>query len=415
MRKYLFPLSLVFSLLVLFVVAGCSDVLMAPSGEGPRSLGKQAAAEVYFEPQMGVNYNGQFDRINYRDLQRTETTWVRGFVDFFQFYENPKKLKDDRRLQKYLELKDNGYKTILNIKWNFRRRGGFPEPKSREMKDYKQFLHKLLMEVWSETDILIVGNEPFIESKKGERGEELVTFYKEIAREVHNFKKGRGRGGGKGLGIRDVPIYVGAFNNLYLKGWQTEAVEELFAFARSEPWIAGVDLHIHHGGTRQMLEFLNYADARLRSDQRFLVTEFSLVKHFRRNMEETIPAAFASEYGWDPGTKNYQYIDHALKNPVPRAEWGDFLSKSYWYENRTRYLRNAYRRFKRYDKFYIATYAMRQSFPFNRDFGRNTPPWILNGIYANRTVRPDSETGQNQFNYAWIEDFVAIQNGIFDD
>lgn len=32
-------------------------------------------------PALGVNYNGQFDRIRYADLERTGTTWVRGFVE----------------------------------------------------------------------------------------------------------------------------------------------------------------------------------------------------------------------------------------------------------------------------------------------------------------------------------------------
>ena len=405
MKKPL-QLSVVFFLLV---TAGCSDAVVAPEDESTPEEDEEEKSS--FEPHLGVNYNGQFDRINDTDLERTQTTWVRGFVDFFQFYERPEKLETDQRLQKYLALKGNGYKTILNIKWNFRDREGFPALGSSEMKSYKQFLRELLETVWPETSILVIGNEPFIESKKGERGERLVAFYREIAQVVREFRENRG---GE-LGNGDLPIYVGAFNNLYLQGWQTEGVDDLFAFVRDEPWIAGVDLHIHHGGTKQMNDFLDYASDRIRDDQRMLITEFSLVKHWKNKSKEPIPEAFAEEYGWDPATPNYAYIDYALKNPVARAEWVDFLSSSYWFENRTQYLRNAWQRFTRYDAFYVATYAMRQSFPFDRDFTGSTMPWVLNGLYANRTVRPHPETDHNQFNYAWIEDFIAIQNGIVEN
>lgn len=415
-------LSFLFTLLIAFSITGCNDSLNNITKPSEQELKKTSAASagtpLLFEsdkaPQIGVNYNGQFDMVNFNDLERTQTTWVRGFIDFFQFYPDHHKLINHPRIEKYLALKDNGYKTILNIKWNFHNKS-FPDPGSQEMKDYKKYLKKLLDRVWKHTDIIVAGNEPFIESRKSERGPKLVAFYKEVAKEIHEYKKGKGIGVGEGKGIRDVPIYIGAFNNLYWPGWRTDAVRELLAFAEEKPWIAGIDLHIHHGGFKQLRRAINFINNKIRDDQKFLITEYSLVKHFRRKVKERISGVFAEKYGWDPDTKAYQYIDFALKNQVPRKEWVDFLSNSYWFENRKRYLRNSYKLFKSYDKFYIATFAMRQSFPFNRDFNRNTWPWILNGLFANRTVEADPETGQNQFNYGWIEDFLKIQNGFYDN
>ena len=397
-------------LIALFATTGtgCGDAPVEPEEKNPEEKSSSLPAG----PALGVNYNGQLDRIRYADLERTETTWVRGFVDFFQLYEQPSLWRQDRRLQRYLALESRDYETILNVKWNFRGRdAGVPPAGSDRMKNYKQFLRELLAAVWEETSLLVIGNEPFIESKKGERGERLVGFYKEIAQTVRDFRENRGAD----LDNANLPIYVGAFNNLYLEGWQTEATDALFAFARNTEWIAGADLHIHHGHPAQMRAFLDYADARLRSDQRLLVTEFSLVKHWASSTTQTIPDAFAENYGWASDTRVYEYIDYALKHPVPRAEWVDFLSGGDWFENRTRYLRNAYQMFTSYDKFYVAAYAMRQSFPFDRNFTGETPPWVLNGLLANRTVRPDPETGRNQFKYAWIEDFRAVQRGAFDD
>lgn len=415
-------LRTVLPLFILVTVAGCSDSV-TKSGNVSESILTDKIDNALSEkaqmsgesavPQIGVNYNGQFDMVDFNDLERTKTQWVRGFIDIFQFYPDNKELIHHPRIEKYLALKENGYQTILNVKWDFNKKS-FPEPDSREMKEYKKFLKKLLDRVWKSTDIIVAGNEPFIESKKSERGPELVAFYKEIAGEINDYKTGKGIGDGEGKGIRDVPIYIGAFNNLYLPGWQTQAVEDLLEFTNETPWIAGIDLHIHHGGFLQLSQALDFVENKIRADQKILITEYSLVKHFRSRLKETIPGNFASEYGWSPDTKNFQYIDFALKNQVPRQEWVDFLSSSYWFENRKRYLRNSYQLFKTYDKFYIATYAMRQSFPFNRDFTGNTMPWILNGLYANRTVQADPEIGENQFNYGWIDDFLRIQEGFFD-
>lgn len=348
--------------------------------------------------KVGVNVNGQFDVMKFENLKRSGTTWVRGFLDFFQLYPDPGNLDTDKRVQNYLKLSDQGYKTILNIKWNFSNRS-FPDSAGTEMREYKSYLHKLLDKVWDQTDIIVVGNEPFIESQKSERDERLVSFYRQVARAVKAYRDGTGK---------EIPIYLGAFNNLYLDGGRTQSVNKLLSFANSTSWIAGVDTHIHHSDLDQINDFLDYVTLRIRNDQRILVTEFSIKDHFRSKMGENIPGQFASDYGWDPATKNYQYLDSALKHPVPRKEWEDFLSESYWFENRKKYVWNAYLCFTEYQKFHIATYALRQSYPFNTDFTSDTTPWILNGLFANRTVRPDTATGQDQFNYAWIDDFRAI-------
>lgn len=414
-------LSTILIALFILIASGCSDHIDNINGGNLKNKLQNTAKQhpnrsvSNFSPQVGVNYNGQFDRVKFKDLERTQTTWVRGFIDFFQFYQNPEKLRTDQRMQKYLELKDHGYKTILNIKWNFHNRD-FPEPGSETMEKYKAFLRRLLNKVWMQTDIIVAGNEPFIESKKSERGDRLVTFYKEIAKTINNFKKGIGSANDMALdrGADKPALYIGAFNNLYWPGWRTDAVKSLLSFVKEKPWISGIDLHLHHNGFRQLHQAIDFAVDKIRDNQHFLITEYSLVKHFRDKMEEPIPQQFADKYGWDPGTKNYQYLDFALKNPRTRPEWVDFLSESYWFENRKRYLRNSYNLFKQYDKFYVATYAMRQSFPHNRDFTRSTWPWILNGLYANRTVVPLPSNGQTQFNYYWINDFRRIQNGFFD-
>jgi hypothetical protein len=351
--------------------------------------------------RLGVNYNGQFNFIDFNNIQRTRTEWVRGFIDFFQFYAHPDQLQNDSRIVDYLQLEDHGYKTILNIKWDFSNKN-FPDTSSGEMAGYESFLVKLLDRVWDKTSIIVIGNEPFIESKTTNRGPALVRFYERVAHDVERYEDQKGPNG-------HIPIFMGAFNNLYLASWQTNSVNDLLSFVYKDSSIAGVDLHIHHDDISQIKTEMDYVNGKIRNDQRILITEFSLVKYFESKLNLTIPTVFANNYGYDTQMKNYQYIDKALKNPVEQAEWNDFLKSSVWFESHKKYLLNAFNIFKGYYKVAVATYGIRQSYPPGKDFTVNTMPWILNSIYANRTVKPDA-SGLTPFNYGWIDDFLQAQD-----
>ncbi len=393
--RHSYFLILFFLISLAIVSSACNDNPTNSSEEEEQNPPEEVSPPAQ---EIGINVNGQYNLMKFNNIDRSGTTWVRGFLDFFQLYPDEANIDNDDRIQNYIKVSEEGYKNILSIKWNFRNRS-FPEPGSSEMDDYKAYLEKLLNKIWTYTDIIVIGNEPFIESKPDERGDQLIDFYEEIGHYINNYRENNNH---------DIPIYVGAFNNLYLDGWRTETANKMFSFANSNSWVAGVDVHIHHAGIDQINDFLDYTTHRINENQKVLISEFSLKDHFRTKTDENIPEDFANEYGYDPDMQNYQYLDSALKNNVPRQEWVDFLSSSYWFENRKRYIWNAFQRFKSYDEFHIATYALRQSYPFNQDFTVNTDPWILNGLFGNRTVVSDPETGQDQFNYAWIEDFQAI-------
>jgi hypothetical protein len=390
-------------------VLGCLLALSAGCGSGA-SAGKKtregdSAAAVRSKagpPFLGVNFNEHCDHINFRDMARTHTRWARAFIEFFRLYPDTAALLQDARVNGYCSLKDSGYHTILNIKWNFHRRN-FPRPGSKEMGRYEAYLTKLLDRVWPKTDILVVGNEPFIETRPSESGAPLVSFYEEISRFIRRYEQSGSR--------RQIPLFMGAFNNLYLKDWRTPAVGELLSFARETPWIAGVDIHIHHGEMDQVNSSVDYVNGRIRDNQRILVTEFSFVKYFQTKMDSLIPASFARRYGFSGSTKNYAFINYAIHHPVPRSEWVDFLKNSKWFEDHKGYLRGCYRVFSAFPKVMGATYCLRQQWRAGKDFTMHQKPWILNGIMAPVTVRPDPRSGQTSFNYAWYRDFFAIQEG----
>jgi hypothetical protein len=336
---------------------------------------------------LGVNYNESFQDINFGELARTKTKWVRGFIDVFLHYDN-NDLVTNPRIVSYVALKDSGYKTVLNLKFNFITRP-YPAVNSNLWNSYIAFLDKILDRVIAKTDVIVVGNEPFIESETSNYDEPLNSFYKAAANRVNDYLKTHNL---------QRPIFVGSFDNIYQGDRQTATgVLNLLNFVKNTSWIAGIDLHIHHTDVSEIGTVLNFVNDKIRSNQRIIVTEYSLMKWWRSHLNDDLSSDFiaaanvsASDniYPPPPGvTKVWQYIDYALKNPRKMEEWNAFHQNTPWLETRKVYLCNSYKAFKANPKFWLATYAAKQSYPFTADFTSNTDPWILNSLFTGRTVQ----------------------------
>src|SRR5687767_9140287 len=55
---------------------------------------------------------------------------------------------------------------------------------------------------------------------------------------------------------------------------------------------------------------------------------------------------------------------------------------------------------------FLTFYALRQSYPLNIDFTANTDPWVLNGLFMNRSV--ELLNGRSQKSYSFPDQFVQI-------
>jgi len=346
--------------------------------------------------EVGVNFNQSLQHSVPEDLNRVETTWVRGFLRFFPMYNNPEQLNEDPDLDDFLELQDHGFKTILSIKYNFHDKA-IPNVNSEEMANYKDFMQQVLDRVWGQIDIIVVGNEPFIESRSEDRNTVLVDFYQEMTRLVNAYRENHSH----------IPIYFGAFNRLDLPHRRYEGVKDMLEYVKNTSWMDGVDLHIHHKTQEQMISMIDYAQERIRTDQKIIITEFSLVWYWKDHMDETISEYFADYYDYDPTWKNYEYIDYALKNPRAKDEWSDFLKNSDWFVAKEHYLWDSYQVFKDYPQFHVATYSYRIT--WGDSFDENSNPWLLNSLFTTETVEPDPVTGEPQLHYAFFEDFLRIQ------
>ena len=356
--------------------------------------------------QMGVNLNEQADVADMRDIQDSKTRWVRSFVEVIDLYKAGN-INTDAKIAAYNSLKAKGYKTVLSLKFNFLK-NGFPAKDGQDWNNYLSFINTLLAKVMPYTDVLVVGNEPFIEAAPATWNEPLNSFYKAACNLVHNYFEQNNI---------NKPIFLGAFDNMYQSAQQTNAgYLNLLTFARTTSYLAGIDLHIHHNTASEMTSALQFAASKIRTDQKMLVTEFSLMKYWRSYNDSAIAPAFLKAAAADPldsiklppatVTKNYQYIDYALKNPRPAAEWYAFWANSPYLAAKSSYLCTAYQSFLATGNVYLSFYALRQSYPDNTDFMVSTAPWVLNGLYLNRSVR--QVDGRNQKSYSFLDQFQKI-------
>ncbi|GFE86542.1 hypothetical protein [Steroidobacter agaridevorans] len=345
--------------------------------------------------EIGVNFNGMLARIDQGDLARAKTTWIRGFVDYYQFRSGAKNVATDPGLEALSQAHQAGYKTIINIKFDFTSKN-FPTT-AAQIDTELNYLDTLLAALYADCDIIVIGNEPFIESISSQRGAPLFNFYTAAAERTKTYKDGQSR---------KIPLYIGAFNRLWEAGRQTEATP-LLQYAEATPWLAGVDLHIHHSANAEIDNVFAFVNPRIRGDQKILVTEYSLMHHWKAHLNDPIPAQLAAQYGRPAQWKVWEYINYVQDDPVTRPEWVAFLQNSPWFENRKDYIANSYAKFAANAKFNIGAYAMYQGyFP---GFNASTDPWILNPLFVNQTVMPNPSTGLNQTNYSYFDAFRALQ------
>ena len=349
-------------------------------------------------PHLGVNYNGLSRNYVARDVARTGAGWARAFIDMFALEDaGEPALASNRDIAALGRMHADGYKVLVSLKYDFSRpdRSTFSsDPNGQPFHDLSAFTTKVLDIVYPNADMLVVGNEPFIEVPgPGQRdSNDLVLFYQHMADYVLMYRANHGR---------DIPLYVGAFNNLHEPAWRGSGAVALLGYAKSTPGIAGVDLHLHAGSVSEMRAAFDWAHSQLGDQKSFISTEFSLVQYFKTQLTQPIDTNFAKQYGVDATWKVYQYLDYALKNARPRAEWVDFLKASPWFVAVQSSLADAVDLLHE-KSFAVATYAMVQS---QTGIGPTTAPWALNALYCNRTCVPDAATGESQFNYQWIDSF----------
>lgn len=370
-----------------------------------KELPKKGGQKTY----MGVNYNECLspDFVRFSELKNSKTTWVRSFITFFDLYNKythgDEDWNKDPRLVTYQKLQDSGYKTVLNIRYMFSRyKLKIPLKNTKRFTAYMNFTDSLLEVVLPETDVIVAGNEPFIGAPKGEKEKQIVVdFYKAVAKRIHSYLQSH---------HLDIPIFIGAFENAdELFRENNPAYNQLLAFAKKTAWVNGVDVHIHHTYNKDIRKAMDYINAKIRPDQKIIVTEFSLKKWWDLHLKENIDSTFKQKYALHDIDKVWQYLNYSLKHPRPRKEWNDWNRMTSWLSNRRHYIRNAWGIFNSYPNFWLAFYSFKLKAPHS--FTKNTSGWILNSLLVNNTV--EHQANGDAYGRIWfMNDFKAIQKGM---
>ncbi|MGP3972631.1 hypothetical protein ACTWQF_01110 [Streptomyces sp. 8N114] len=377
------------------LAAGCST---GPDDHGgrPSEGGDLAEGPV---GALGANFNEDAASVTFSELRNLATGWLRGFVPLRKL---PGDAAEQPAVKKLLTAHHDGYGTVLSLKFPFNHRS-LPEPGSAAMAVQLSRVDKVLDTVLDTVDILAIGNEPFIESlPEDRRSGALNKFYEEVAAHVIAYRK---KHFPRGCRTR---LYMGALNHLDNPEKRTEATERWLSFTRSTPQIDGVDIHPHVSSPQGVQAYLDYVLPRLREDQKFLVTEFSLVQLWKQHLDDPVPARFARKYRLPQDTPVWKLIRDALEDPVPEEKWRDFLSMSPWFESHKHFLRNQVRKFRHTGRLAVATYGVTQAAAMARDFGPHKQPWLLNSLFSNRTVE-QSRDGLPARTYGFFDDFRALQ------
>ncbi|GAA2162162.1 hypothetical protein [Actinomadura napierensis] len=375
--------------------AGCG----APAGDGG---GSPQAGHVTAPPPEGVlgaNFNGDPSTMTFAELQAVSATWLRGFFPMPDAEQGPPEGRP--AIGALLTAAGRGYGTVLSLKFPFDRRP-LPVPGSTAMAAELQRLDKVLPVVLNRVDILAIGNEPFIETRAADRGDRLNDFYETIARHVTAYRA-------EHFGDKcKTRLYMGALNHLDRPAWRTPAAERWMRFVRETPSIDGVDIHPHLPAPAAGQRYLDYVLPRMRPEQRFLATEFSLVLLWKKHLSDPVAPAFADRYSVPRGTPVWRVLKNAIDHPFPQRQWDDLLAMSPWFAAHRTFLWEQMDRFRRTGRLAVATYGVGQDAAMVRDFGPDKTPWLLNSLFCPYTVQPSG--GLPGRNRAWTDAFRALQH-----
>ncbi|MFP5205278.1 MAG: hypothetical protein ACLGSH_07975 [Acidobacteriota bacterium] len=348
---------------------------------------------------LGANFNGEYQDIHYSDLNHAEVHWIRGFIALNR--ETSADVDSAPAVADSLDAKARGYHVILTFKWNFRRTG-VPLPGTPRYEKTVATLNAILSRVMGKVDILEIGNEPYWETPEDQRDTRLNPFYEAMAHEVIAFRQQHCSA------PCSTEIFMGALNKLNdPQVRQQRWVKRWFAFVKATPEIQGVDLHPHVSSFQDSVPFVQDAVKSIRPDQQFLVTEFSLVWYWKAHLNDRVPAAFAKRYGVPADTRMWQAINAAIQAPYGQEEWNALLQNSPWFAAQKSYLQDELKLFRNTQQLAVATYGFEQGGSMTHPFGPKSVPWLLNSVYARRTVRqsPGAPAPTNPY---WLQAFHQL-------
>jgi hypothetical protein len=400
-RRRFLGMSAAAGLVAMGIGSGATQV--TPQGRaGPQLASGRLGADLRPAGVLGANFNGDPSVMSYPELNDVEAKWVRGFFAMPDADQgNP---ADQPAIRALLTAAGRGYGTVLSLKFPYFHQP-IPTAGTPAMADAERRLDAVLPVVMNKVDVLVIGNEPFIECEDAERDSaQLNAFYEAMAQRAIDERGKHFASGSK------TQLYMGALNHLDLPGWRTAATQRWMGFVRGNPAIAGTDIHPHLPDPGAGSHYLDYILPRMRPDQKFLATEFSLVLFYKKHLTDAVPAAFANRYHLPPGTPVWRVLKDALRQPFPQQKWDDLLSMSPWFADNKNFMRDQVDSFRATGRLAVATYGLGQDAAMSSDtFSPGSTPWLLNSMFCQHTVQP-APNGLPGRNTVWTDEFRSLQH-----
>ncbi len=346
---------------------------------------------------IAANLNQDLDLLDFAQFQAISATWVRGF--YLMQNADQGDVAGQPGMKKLTAAIAGGYGTVLNLKFDYEQ--GLPDVGSSAMSVALTRLDKVLAVVLGKVDIVVIGNEPFFEC--GQKTGNLNAFYETVAQHAIDYRKQHGASAGK------TQIFMGALTDLENpKKSNVPLINRWLDYVKGNPDIAGTDCHPHVASMSDCQRYLDYIVPRIRPDQKFLATEFSLVKLYQKHLSDPVPAAFTTKYHLPAGTLVWQVVGDAIAHPFAQQEWNDFLLSCPWFSGNRDIMAQMAAAFRQTGRLAVAGYGITQDAGAVQDWGPGKTPWVFNSIFCPEVTQPGADGLPGQ-NLTWASEFRSLQ------
>lgn len=337
---------------------------------------------------LGANTNENFQWATPQTLQRTHTTWVRGFFPASEFISGKRSYSSDPAIQALKNAAESGHKVLLSIKWDSTNGdfGPMPKPGSQEERVAFGFVDQLLDATRGRISALVVINELCIDTLPsdllpGPDGKvPVIAFLRRVVQHIDAGNRTSASGG-------KLPIFAGGMTRLDLpKTQQSMATKLMIRWINEDPKLTGADFHLHQpsiSSAETALRFIHRAIP----DKPLVTTEFSLVFQWKAHLDDKVGSTargreFSKTYGLEPRMTVAQFLTEVFERPVRVREWHDFLASQPWFDGH--YLAQIIPRLQA-NGVKIATYALTwnpEPVAHRRIVSKETIPWFLNPLFV---------------------------------
>lgn len=341
--------------------------------------------------QLGANFNEHLAAAKPELLKAGNPGWVRGFLPASGFLSGRKKLTDDPGVKAFLAAREDGRKIAITIKWDFQKKHiRVPAPDSPREKECFDFATRVASEL--RPDLFLLVNEVHIDTmpedmKPGGDGTiPMVRFLQRLTTHVHSLKDNLG---GDGPPLR---LSCGGFTRMDQRRMREHPANlALLEWLAATKELDAVNFHLHHNNLEEFEEALSFVRGKV-PEKPFVITEFSIVWHYKRQLARPIGASpagkrFAETRGMSPETTVRDFLNDCVRKPVPESVMHDFLASQPWDD--PQFLRKSCELMEKHGVI-LATFAYAQGASGNaRPMKADGTPWILNPIFFNALATSD--------------------------